>query len=292
MKRDTRTCLDPETIAAFIDGKLTGPARERVVEHLADCADCYFIFSESARAAAASDGEGADEGRRFPVIEWLKRPKVWSSVAGLAAAAAFVLAAIGPWRPSQPPELRSLVAAVGTARTFEPRLTGGFAYGPVSVVRSGSGVPNVSPDVELAAASIEKEALAHRTPDTVHALGISYLVLGDITRAVPALEEAADRSGADGRTLSDLSAAYLVRAGRSGQAQDVAKALALADRAVKANPKLAEAWFNRAYAMERMLLRAEALEAWQDYLKIDRDSPWAAEANAHIRSLNSQTHWP
>src|SRR6266550_3723582 len=43
------------------------------------------------------------------------------------------------WWPGRPP-VADLVAAVGTERIIEPRLTGGFAYGPLAVksaTRSG-----------------------------------------------------------------------------------------------------------------------------------------------------------
>src|SRR5215472_1901831 len=108
-------------------------------------------------------------------------------------------------------------------------------------------------------------------------LGIAYLVTGDVDRSLPALEEAADRLPADAVVLSDLGAGYLVRAARHDQPQDFVKALAMADRAVKLDPDLPEAWFNRGYALERLSLIDEARRAWQDYLKIDNTSGWASE---------------
>ena len=142
------------------------------------------------------------------------------AVAAVAAAAAVVVAIrVAPWRSSTSSQLEALVAAVGTERTFEPRLTGGFAYGPVRGALRGAGTASAgSPDVRIAAAEIEKVAEARRTPETLRTLGISFLVTGEVGRAVSVLEEAADRSGVDARTLSDLSAAYLVRAARNNQA--------------------------------------------------------------------------
>src|SRR5262249_29513308 len=58
-----------------------------------------------------------------------------------------------------------------------------------------------------------------------------------------------------------------------------------ADRAVKRDRRLAEAWFNRAYALERLSLVDQARQAWQDYLKIDNQSGWATEAREHIRAV-------
>jgi CHAT domain-containing protein len=209
----------------------------------------------------------------------------------------FLIVAAGPlspWRPSQSSALQALVAAVGSERPIDARLTGGFAYGPLrSATRAAAPSTTLgSPDVRIAAAQIEKEAIAHRTPQSLNALGIAYLVVGDVSRAVSVLEEAADQPKPDARIFSDLSAAYFVRAGRSNQPQDFARALTMAERAVKANDRLAEAWFNRACTLERMSLAEQARQAWQDYLKIDSSSPWAEEARGRLKTLSGSSASP
>ena len=147
----------------------------------------------------------------------------------------------------------------------------------------------MSPDVRIAAARIEKEAIAHRTPQTLKSLGIAYLVMGDINRAVPVLEEAADQRSSDPRILSDLSAAYLVRAAHNNQPQDFAKALAATERAAKTDPRVAEALFNRALALEALSLREQAREAWQEYLRVDSKSGWAEEARTHLKAMTDSS---
>jgi tetratricopeptide (TPR) repeat protein len=195
------------------------------------------------------------------------------------------------WRNSESPELQALVAAIGSERTIEARLTGGFSYGPLrGVVRAGEpSVAAVSPDVRIASARIEKEAIAHRTPRALNSLGIAYLVMGDVNRAVPVLEEAVDQPSSDPRILSDLSAAYLVRAAHNNQPQDFAKALTVAERAAKADPRAAEALFNRALALEALSLRDQAREAWQEYLRVDSKSGWAEEARTHLKTLTDSS---
>jgi len=277
--RDTHTCLDAETIAAFIDGRLTGGARERVVEHLADCADCYSIFSESVRATA-------DQTMAAPVPArpWFRDPRLL----GLAAAAALVVALVPAalqWQSSPQRHVRALVAAVGTERTFEPRLTGGFAYGPLKVTR-GAAVEQ-SPEVRIAAANIDKAAAARRTPANLDAQGISFLVTGKPEEAIAALEEAAKLMPPNAQLLSDLSAAYLVRGESGRRSADFTTALGFADRAVKAEPLLAEAWFNRALAVTHLSTSTEEIRhAWEDYLRVDGGSPWAAEANDRLARLH------
>jgi len=285
MKRDARVCPDPETIAAFIDGRLGGAERAQVIEHLADCADCYFVFSESVR----STGAQTTAEPLHPVRPWFRNNRIL----GLAAAAALVVAVIPAYMRSRSSsaqqELQALVAAVGTDRTVEPRLTGGFAYGPLrGALRGEASTAPLSPDVRIAAAEIEKAATSSRTPEALRALGISYLVTGDIARAVQTLEEATSGASPDARALTDLSAAYLVRGARMNQPQDFAKARTMADRAVKLNPGLAEAWFNRADAMESLRLSIEARDAWREYLKVDAVSDWANEARQRLQRLEAE----
>lgn len=85
-------CPSPEELAAFIDGQLQGAERERIVEHLASCEDCYAVFTgvvdfneqENPTAEMADDEEDEDppaEVVPFPV----KRPRRWQVPLKLAA---------------------------------------------------------------------------------------------------------------------------------------------------------------------------------------------------------------
>jgi tetratricopeptide (TPR) repeat protein len=294
MKHPLDECPDLETLAQYLDGRLTTRARERVADHLTTCETCYFVFSEAARTHVVG------KPRKVPLEllrEWIsKRTVQWAAATAAVAAAASIWLMVGTgWLgrslPSTSPELQALVAAVGPDRTIEPRLTGGFMYGPVrGAVRAGEpSVATAPPDVRIAAARIEKEVGAHRTPDTLRSLGIAYLVTGDTTRAVPVLEEAADASSSDARILSDLSAAYLVRATHNNQPQDFARALSSAERAATFDPHVAEAWFNRALALEALSLRDQARDAWQKFLTVDSTSGWADEARSHLKALTDSS---
>jgi hypothetical protein len=49
MNTSTETCPPLEDLAAFLDGRLSGDERARVVTHLTDCPRCYEVFAETAR---------------------------------------------------------------------------------------------------------------------------------------------------------------------------------------------------------------------------------------------------
>jgi tetratricopeptide (TPR) repeat protein len=274
-------CPDPETLAVYLDGGLTPPARDDMAAHLASCETCYGVLVESAQTRVS-----AATVLRMPW--WRTRTAM---AAGLAAAAAVVLAVgVSVWPgPSRGPELTGLVAAVGTDRVIEPRLSGGFAHGPLrGTLRSTQpGSPDISPDVRIAAAQIEKQAAGVHSAAANQARGVAALVIGDTSRAVEALEHAVELDASDARTLSDLAAAYLVRAPAVNGRDDVSKALAAANRALNTDRSLPEAWFNRALALERLSMADEARAAWQGYLAIDDRSGWADEARAHLRAMDT-----
>jgi tetratricopeptide (TPR) repeat protein len=281
-------CPDLETLAAFLDGRLSQADRERVAGHVSECETCYFVFAEASqiRPPAKISWRAAFERLR----RWMSVPVVvWSSSGAALATATLLWFATGPgWLLRSVPssELVALVAAVGTDRTIEPRLTGGFQYGPMhGTVRGGESSP-ASPDVRIAAARIEKEAARGGNAQVLRALGIASLVTGDVKRGVSSLEDAA-RSAPDAASLSDLAAAYLVRGSRSGDAQDFARALDAADRAIALDARLLEAKFNRACALEHLSRVDAARRAWEDYLQADATSGWAEEARARLHELST-----
>jgi len=295
MNRVAGECPDLESIAAYLDNRLGERERARITEHLASCSDCYFVLSESAQALRSAEPPRTTIADR--VRESFNRwhevfsvPRVrWASAGAALATVAVVWLVVGsdrlmPGRRANV-ELQALVTAVGTDRTIEGRLTGGFAYGPLrGPVRAGVAVPtSVAPDVQIAAAHGEKALAALNTPEALHAMGLASLVVGDLDRAIPMFERAVAQPSPNPQFLTDLAAAYLARAARENRHQDLDKALAAADRAVKSNPTLAEAVFNRALALDRLSLTDEARTAWQDYLNVDDTSGWADEARAHLQ---------
>jgi hypothetical protein len=274
-------CPDAETLAAFLDNRLHEPEREIIAAHLASCEACYFAFSEAARMQLTSAADGGE-------ASWWTRPRTLSAAAVLAAAASMTLAVglgVMPWQRTDA-QLGDLVAAVGTTRMLEPRLTGGFNYGPLATTRTGQQLSiSASPDVRIAAAEIDKETEGDTAPAALRLRAVAALMTGSFDAGVFALEQAASQRPNDARLASDLAAAYLVRHRQLGDAADVARALASANRALEVDARLAEAHFNRALAFERLGQGADARAAWQRYLEIDGESGWADEARARLRDL-------
>jgi tetratricopeptide (TPR) repeat protein len=281
MKVNGGSCPSLETIGAFVDGRFKDREREVVAEHLASCEACYFVFTESARLRALAEPP-------VPVPIPARRITWAWAASGLAAAASIVFAVNLYFSGARAEDaaLEELVAAVGTARGFDARLTGGFAYAPVRTIRSGGGdSPALSPDARIVVARIEKE---YATEPASRVQAVAALVSGNADYAVALLTALSGVRTNDARLLSDLAAAHLVRAERTNSQEDNARALAAANRALEIDRQLPEALFNRALALERLQMNAEARNAWEAYLTIDDRSGWGDEARARLRILSNQ----
>jgi tetratricopeptide (TPR) repeat protein len=279
MKVNGGTCPSLETIGAFVDGRLMDRERETIADHVASCEACYFVFSEAARAQVVAKAK-AD------VVPFPPRRVTWQVAMSGLAAAAMILLAVNVWYPfganGDERALMELVTAVGTARTFEPRLTGGFAYAPVRGPVRGANDISLSPDVRIAIAEIEKQYAAKPVAAT------AAIISGDTNRAIDILEANAQLRPTDAKILSDLAAAYLARAARSNSTDDASRALAAANRALEIDRLMPEALFNRALALQMSGATGDARIAWQAYLTIDDKSGWADEARARLRILSNQ----
>lgn len=141
----TGGCPSAETLAAYIDGVLDPVEAERVTAHLADCEDCYAVYSGSVRFLLESESE---EGTVVPFPQ--PRPKVdhrprlqpWYKIAAL------LLVGVGTgyfYLLRTPPELKTVeVAAPIPNRPEVFNDTTGIWTGPV--FRGGEGEGEVALD--------------------------------------------------------------------------------------------------------------------------------------------------
>lgn len=87
-------CLDPEVMAAWVEGRLTGPAFASAEAHVAGCARCQAIVGALMRSSSIA--EWAAPARRSP-WRWL----AWA--VPLTAAATIVSVVLVEWRPRSEP---------------------------------------------------------------------------------------------------------------------------------------------------------------------------------------------
>lgn len=295
LKGDVRTrveCPGDEAIAGYLDDRLSAEERRALEAHLASCDDCRTILAESVRALEALGPAPAEATEAAPPIPFppprarTRTPRIWLGL-GLVAAAALVFLVIRPpFGDEISAQREDLVAAVADHRTFEPRLVGGFRHAAVQgVTRSGTPQASLSPEIIIATARIAQLAERDHSAGARALYGASLAITGDLTRAIAELDAASGADPRNARILSDLSAAYYVRAERQGRKDDYTQALAAARRAIALDSRLLEARFNLALATEQAGSPADARAAWEAYLQQDSSSPWAGEARRHLTDL-------
>ena len=148
------TCLDPEVLAAYADRALAPQERAQVEAHLAICQTATVLLADVMRTidamddavtATAADSSAATVPAAAPVLRpAFGRRWVWrTGGAALAAAAALVLVVqLQPewwWKLTGgvDPRFAMLIDAIGTERTVEGRLSGGFPTGSSPRQRAG-----------------------------------------------------------------------------------------------------------------------------------------------------------
>jgi tetratricopeptide (TPR) repeat protein len=277
-------CPDEARLGEYVDGVLTDRERLDVQAHLVDCAACRDAVADIVRMVGAPT---LASSRRLWDSSWLR----------LSAAASLLIGAIYFLQPQrllrsrgERVDLAALVAAAASAptRPTDGLLTG-FSYAPPPLPRRGT--PALQPAaVRLAAARILRaaESRDRSNVEALAAAGVAHLALGDFDRAIDALEQATQRRPADARLQSDLSAAYLARAGARDQPDDWSRALAAGQRATDSATPPPEASFNRALALEGLHRDAEAADAWAALRRMSSAANWEAEMALHERAARAR----
>jgi CHAT domain-containing protein len=176
-----------------------------------------------------------------------------------------------------------------TAGREDPHSRGGFGQGKET--RGHGSVEGRLSGESTSALALPEAYRELRAGREGQAALLKDLIAQEPARAVTFLERATRESPRDPRMLSDLSVAYLARAGRERRPEDLARALSAALQASRLSPLLPEAAFNRALAMEKLSLKGAAIRAWEAYPELDPVSEWSAEAEKHRQVLARPAFW-
>jgi hypothetical protein len=314
--------LDAETLAAYVDGLLPPEERAKVEAEIAADPETYEWVVTTVNAvedtsivpavsaagveipARPADGEagpggpaerGGGDAARGRVLPFFRRRSFAGGAGVLVAAAAAMLLVVQMepdwWQrlrgPQVDPRIAKLVEAVGEERYIEARLTGGFKYGPLRQVMRGpaeSTEQNVS--LLTVASALQREARGTKRPEVLHAAGVAGVLIGGtaVDEAVDVLTEAAELVR-DGRVLSDLGAAYLESARQRGDRDRLEASLRASEEALRREPQLLEAAFNRALALEELGELGRAESAWQALVDAGGSVDWSREAARHLADV-------
>jgi CHAT domain-containing protein len=252
--------------------------RDRVARHVLRCGECKDVIEAISHHWEEAGGKRSEAA-----------PHRWVAIAA-GVLVAVLLGAGGTiwwlWPGRGQSGIADLVKAAQGRRLVEARLSGGFAWAPVSDVRGGpSSVDPGRLAIAGVAARLRGTLGAADLQGDDHTLGIAYLLLGSPDEAVTKLDAAAEALPEDPIVLSDLAAGRIELGKSTAHARDFLRALDLAERALAKSPALVEARFNKALALEAIGLKDAAIEAWDDYAKADRGTPWATEAQSRAKRL-------
>lgn len=262
-----------ESLAAFTEGRTTAAEREIIVRHLPQCSECYTLVAETASYLQNEREAGKAQGTPSAPWWWLA-----------AAAAAIVVVALGFFAPTHRGDrLAEIAAAASTSHPLHVRISGGVVPG-AAVMRGDE--PKSNEDLLRLYLELKNLRQSDESAQTLHAFGLTALLLGRNDEAIVSLQQAAARSN-DAAMWSDLAAAHEARWEANASSADLDQADALSKRALAIDPHRAETLFNRAQVLEAEGNRAEAIALWKRYLIADANTAWAAIARKRLRELSA-----
>lgn len=178
-------------------------------------------------------------------------------------------------------------------RVLEIRMEGA-PYVPLRQDRGENGDQNRMSRPALLKAEAETAEHLQSVPDDVEWLQASgrASLLEDnapaIETAVTVLEKA-HRLAPNNQSINiDLASAYLLRGQLADRPEDYGVAADILARVLLVRPEDEVAQFNRAIALEKLLLKVQAKDAWQAFLKSHPASPWATEAQERLMRLQQE----
>jgi tetratricopeptide (TPR) repeat protein len=287
-------CPTEETLAAFIDDRLDAATRRKVTEHLAECGECrelVLMASDFQAEVPVPVPVPAPEPVPFDIRRW------FLPAASLAAAAVLAVFVGGPWLFG--PDQDELIEASRSLneRPLAGRLAGNFPHQKLKGTSRGGSDPSDDPllteNGKYKLTIIAANDAPFKDP-RVHADALLLMAekAVEVDEAISALKLALGKTSADKRDpiATDLAAALLAR-DRWGSS-DMKKTAAEADKEKHDRDRLAldlsndvwrrkrapEAAWNRAVALGELGRTADAIRAWDDYLRLDSSSEWAKEA--------------
>ncbi len=273
------SCTADETLAAFIDDRLSSAEKRAVIEHLAECGECRSLVIDATELKAAEGNlirPRFGAGRRRTAI-------------GVALAAAAALAVVfGPplWERFSKPGIDDLVVAYGSSpvRLIQGRLSGDFAYREFEGPKRGAAEERPFREDQLVLSSKAYEVVSEN-PNDAHAVGVARLLVSEQEKAIDSLRLALAGANGEERTkvANDLAVALIAYGAFHGDRAATQEALDLVERELRTS-RTPELLWNRALALGNLGRRDEAKKAWNDYLEVDPSSQWAQEVrDRHLR---------
>src|SRR5262245_24710186 len=283
------THLARRMMVAYLTGACSSEEREAVEDHCVDCPACCEQLAALLHLVISSAHEREDKRRELEALlplgeqaaararkivrrqeQWDRQrvspgANLWKGLQGfrpILAPALLVVALLGGglipyvalWRQSaEERELARMREVYRDARVLQARVTGGFTYQQYVTTRGSGDLAGVDESQRVALLSeLSQEVTAYQGAAARHNLGRLFILRGDLEPAERQFLLALNERPRDARLLADLGALYYERSLKEGSEGHglLEKAVEHTSTAVEADPKLPEAWFNRALCYE------------------------------------------
>lgn len=315
-------------MVAYLTGACSSEEREVVEDHCLACQSCCAQLATLVHMIVSSAHEREDERRELEALlpigeqaaararkivrrqEGWDRQRVspwanlWKGLQGfrpILAPALVIATLLGGslitylyfWHQS--PEERTLARVrevYRDARVLQARVTGGFAHQQYVTTRGSADLGGVDESQRAALLSeLSQEVTTYRGAADRHNLGRLFILRGELEPAERQFLLALKERPRDAMLLADLGALYYERSLKEGsEGHDLLeKAVEHTSKAIETDPRIPEAWFNRALCYERMNLFLQAESDWKQYLTLDGVSAWAEEAREHLDKLRERS---
>lgn len=186
------------------------------------------------------------------------------------------------WAVTSP---RAAAPSSATSRRLEGRLTN-TPYLPYEVP---AGASQSRREDQLAATEVRARGQLEDGASVLEVVDVARLWLlgGRLDDAISALEHRVARGAATAEMTNQLAVAYLDRARQRGRPLDLLLALGAAHKAMVSDGQMPEARYNRAVALEALMLHGAALRAWREVAAREPDPKWRSDALTHLLRLNA-----
>ncbi len=215
-----------------------------------------------------------------------RKPFPWRWVMAPTALAACAAIAFAVWYSQRetPEKVEKLLAQAYTKqRTIEMRFPSA-AWGPMRVTLGPEDSRFSKPRELLQAEEIisRNQSAYPNEADWVQLKAQAELLDGPPEVAISTLTEGLRATPESTSLMMDLALAYFQQAQKSHNRQDYVKVIDFLTRIARKEPRNKEALFNLALTYTRAEMWDQAATAWEAYLQLDPDGPWANEAKGDL----------
>jgi len=278
---------------------LADPAEaETLWQHAATCDWCGAVLREAFQdlvepptepeieVAASTKLANPRERRQMAESLAVQRRRPWPGWRWLVPLVAAPAAAVTIFLVTGPDATERLLArAYHEQRTSEFRLARAD-YDRVTLEMGERSAFSQPASLLEAQAKLARQLKTHPdSPNILRMQGEADLIAHHTSAAIESLEKAHDLHPQDARILADLGVAFALRGDTQGQPADYHIALDDLNQSLHLHPADPELLFNRALVLDKAQLYDQALQAWDEYLKIDGASAWATEARTRRAQL-------